>query len=135
MVMDSKALKLLGKERVCVLAVCMANGGCHGAAMHFSHQVDPLIIYIQTESTSIKCKNLPTKASVVVGFSEESMQTLQMDGDIRQITDLEEVYKIHYAKHPGAEKYKNDPTTVFLAFTPTWWRYSDYKNGVFLENK
>ena len=133
--MDERALDLLSSEKVSVLSVCKADGGCHGAAVHFSHQVDPLVIYIQTESTSIKCKKLPTKASVVVGFSEETMQTLQMDGDICQITDLEEVYKIHYTKHPEAEKYKNDPTTVFLAFTPTWWRYSDYKNNLFLENK
>lgn len=133
--MDKRALDLLKNERVCALSVCLPNGSCHGAAMHFSHQVDPLTVYIQTESTSIKCKKLPTKASVVVGFSEETMQTLQMDGDIRQITDLADVYKIHYAKHPGAEKYKIDPTTVFLAFTPTWWRYSDYKNNLFLEDK
>ena len=133
--MDQRALDLLARERVCALSVCLPDGGCHGAAMHFSHQVEPLTIYIQTTSTSIKCRKLPTIASVVVGFSEETMQTLQMDGDIRQITDLDEVYKIHYAKHPGAEKYKSDPTTVFLAFTPIWWRYSDYKKEIFLENK
>lgn len=132
--MDQRALDLLTKERVCVLSVCLPDGGCHGAVMHFSIQENPLVIYIQTESTSIKCKKLPTKATVVVGFSEEAMQTLQMDGEIKQITDLEEIYKIHYAKNPTAEQYKNDPTTIFLAFTPTWWRYSDYKNSLFLEN-
>lgn len=134
--MDSRALELLVREKVCVLSVCMPDGGCHGATMHFSHLVDPLIIYIQTESTSVKCRKLPTKASVVVGVSEETMQTLQMDGGIAQISDdLALIHKVHYAKHPGAEKYKNDPTTVFLAFTPSWWRYSDYKKEIFLENK
>ena len=118
-----------------MLAVCLLDGNCHGATMHFSHQVDPVTIYIQTESTSIKCKKLPTKASVVVGFSEDTMQTLQMDGEVQLASNLEDIYKIHYAKNPTAEQYKNDPTTVFLVFVPTWWRYSDYKNNIFLENK
>lgn len=131
--MDQRAIDLIVREKVCVLAVCKADGGCHGAAMHFSHQTEPLIIYIQTENTSIKCKNLPTKASVVIGFSEDTMQTLQMDGEINKITgDLSAIHQVHYAKHPGAEKYKNDPETVFLVFTPTWWRYSDYINNIFL---
>lgn len=133
--MDQKALDLLKNSRTCVLSVCLPDGSCHGATMHFSVQENPLVVYIQTENTSMKCQKLPTKASVVVGFSEETMQTLQMDGEIQRASDLEEIYKIHYAKNPTAEKYKNDPGTVFLAFTPTWWRYSDYKNEVFLENK
>ena len=133
--MDQRALDLLKNERVCALSVCLPDGGCHNAAMHFSIQENPLIVYIQTENTSIKCKKLPTKASVVVGFSEETMQTLQMDGEIQQISDLEDVYKIHYAKNPTAEQYKNDPSTVFLIFTPTWWRYSDYKKDIFLSSK
>lgn len=132
--MDQKALDLLKNSRTCVLSVCLSDGGCHGATMHFSIQENPLVVYIQTENNSIKCKKLPTKASVVVGFSEETMQTLQMDGDLHQITDLEKVYKVHYAKNPSAEKYKNDPGTVFLVFTPTWWRYSDYINKIFLSS-
>jgi general stress protein 26 len=132
--MDMRALKLLEKEKVCVMAVILPDGGCHGAALHFSYQADPLVIYIQTESTSVKCRKLPTKASVVVGVSEDTMQTLQMDGDVCQVTDLSQVYKIHYARHPGAEKYKSDPTCVLLAFTPTWWRYSDYMNNTFLSS-
>ena len=130
--MDQRALDLLTKERVCALSVSLSDGGCHGAAMHFSHQVEPLTIYIQTKNTSIKCRKLPTQASVVVGFSEETMQTLQMDGEIQLASNLEDIYKIHYVKNPTAEQYKNDPTTVFLAFTPAWWRYSDYKNNLFL---
>lgn len=133
--MDQKALDLLKNNRTCVLSVCLSDGGCHGATMHFSVQENPLVVYIQTENTSIKSKKLPTKASVVVGFSEETMRTLQMDGKIEKISgDLTEVYKVHYAKNPTAEQYKNDPGTLFLKFTPTWWRYSDYLNKIFLSS-
>lgn len=138
--MNQEAIDLLTNERVSALSVCLQDGSCHNSAMHFSFQKDPTTIYFQTENTSIKFKKLPTKASIVVGFNEEIMRTLQMDGQLQQITDkskLEDVYKIHYAKNPAAEQYKNDSGTVFLAFTPTWWRYSDYSTtpSTFIENK
>ena len=132
--MDQKVVDFLAKERVSLLAVCLPDGTCHGAAMHFSHIPDPLTIYVQTENTSKKMQGLkngqPIAASVVVGFNEAEMETLQMDGQIQLIADvsqLPDIHKIHYAKHPHAEQYKNDPDTVFLAFTPTWYRYTDYK--------
>ncbi len=74
-------------------------------------------------------KGEESKASVVLGFSEEEWITLQMDGEVRAILDkdeLEKVHKIHYAKYPDSKKWKDDPSTIFLAFTPNWWRYTDY---------
>ena len=137
--MNQEVLDFLNKNRVCALAVCLPNGSCHNATMHYSHQADPLIIYIQTENTSLKCNSLisgqSTKASIVIGFDEQTMQTLQIYGDIKIVSDkdsLTKIYDLHYTKHPHAEQYKNDPATVFLAFTLAWWRYSDYKNNAFL---
>jgi len=68
---------------------------------------------------------------MVIGLSEEEWLTLQMHGDVKIISDnkeLEKVYKIHYAKHPEAEQYKG-PKTVFLEFTPTWWRFTDFNTN------
>ena len=142
--MDQGILDLLSKERVCALSVCMPDRSCHTAAMHYSHIPDPLTIYIQTENTSKKMQGLkngqPIAASIVVGFNEQEMKTLQIDGTVRLIADtssLPAIHQIHYSKHPHAEQYKNDPGTVFLAFTPTWYRYTDYKTQppTFIENK
>lgn len=140
--MDSSILKFVTSERVCVLSVCMPNGTPHSASMHFSSQTEPFTIIIGTEKTTKKVQGLLngqlTKASVVVGFDDTQMKTLQMDGTIKLITDgtaLNTVHRVHYAKHPGAEKYKDLPDTCFLVFTPAWWRYSDFKKNVFLENK
>ncbi|KKU29320.1 MAG: hypothetical protein UX80_C0005G0014 [Candidatus Amesbacteria bacterium GW2011_GWA2_47_11b] len=134
--MDQKILDFLAKEKVSALSVCMPDGTCHNAAMHYSHIAEPLTIYIQTENTSKKMAGLkdgqPVAASVVVGFNEQEMKTLQMDGQIQLIADaskLPDIHKIRYAKHPSAEQYKSDPATVFLAFTPTWYRYTDYKTA------
>ena len=132
--MDQKILDFLSKEKVSALSVCMPDGTCHVAAMHFSHISEPFTIYIQTENTSKKMQGLKdgrsAAASIVVGFNEQEMKTLQLDGTIQLVVDqakLPDIHKIHYAKHPQAEQYKNDPGTVFLALTPIWYRYTDYK--------
>ena len=126
-------MELIKKERVCTLSVLLPNGTPHSAAVHFSHQAEPLKIFIQTTNTTEKVKGLlngeTCKASIVIGFSEQDWLTLQMRGDIKIIFDsgqLQEIYKIHYAKHPDAEQYKNNPGTVFLEFIPTWWRFTDF---------
>ncbi len=129
--MDQIPLNLLTKERICVLSVVLSDGSPHGAVVHYSETTDPLKLFIQTSPT-VKTKAIEeqggsTKASVVIGLSEEEFVTLQMRGDVRIVSDtteLEHIYTIHYAKHPRAEKHKG-PNTIFLEFTPTWWRYTD----------
>ncbi|TSC88112.1 MAG: hypothetical protein G01um101416_135 [Microgenomates group bacterium Gr01-1014_16] len=128
--MNQKILDFIAKERVCVLSICRPEGTCDAAAMHFSHSSDPFVIYIQTENTSRKCRNLPASASIVIGFNEENMTTLQLEGQIKIISDpsqLPAIHQIHYTKHPHAEQYKSDPATIFMVFTPSWVRYTDYK--------
>ena len=131
--MEPIVLKLVGKERVCVISVALEDGSPHSAVVHYSHQAEPLKIFIQTYPTikvqAVSAKGGSAKASVVIGFSEEEFVTLQMRGGVRIVSDqdyLERIYRIHYAKHPDAEKYKG-PETVFFEFTPTWYKYSDFK--------
>lgn len=132
--MNQEVANFLTSERVCGLAVVMPDGTSHSAAMHFSHRAEPLALFFSTENTSRKCQALlngkPSKASVVVGFSEEKWLTLQMDGEVKAILNPEELKvakAVHYPKHPNSQKYEHDPATVFLAFTPSWWRYTGFK--------
>jgi general stress protein 26 len=125
--------EFLTKERVCVLSGILPDGSSHSSTLHFSHSENPTRIYFQTWDESDKVKALREgdnkSASVVVGFSETDKLTLQMRGSLRIISDsdeLEKVFKIHYAKHPFAEKFKSE-STVMIEFTPTWWKYSDFK--------
>lgn len=130
--MDQRVLDFLAKHRVCSLTTLLADGSPHAAALHYSHRSEPLALYFSTENTSKKCQALldgkPGKASVVVGFSEEEWVTLQMDGEVRVVesSELPQVHELHYAKHPDSAKYKDDPATVFLVFTPSWWRSTDF---------
>lgn len=131
--MDQPALDLLSKHRVCSLTTLLIDGSPHAAALHFSHAEDPLELYFSTENNSKKCENLlegkTVLGSVVLGFSEDEWLTLQMDGVVRAVTEPEElsqIQTIHYKKHPNSEQYKDDPATLFLKFSPRWWRYTDY---------
>ncbi len=132
--MDKKVLGFLSKQRVCSLTTLLKDGSPHAAALHYSHKDKPLEVYIQTENTSRKCQALLTgksvKSSFVAGFSEKEFKTLQMDGDVKTVRDKKElvkIHKIHYKKHPGAKKWKDDPATIFLVFKPKWYRYTEYK--------
>ena len=101
--------------------------------MHYSHSDKPFELYFSTENTGRKCEALldgnPTSASVVIGFSEDEWIIVQMDGEVKAVLDpseLKTMQAIHYLKHPDSAKYKDDPSTIFLKFTPKWWRYTDY---------
>lgn len=125
-------LNYLEKNRIGVISVILEDGAVHSATVHYSHNENPLKIYIQTSSDTLKAKLFldggAGKGAFVIGFSEEEWLTLQMHGEVRAVSDkdeLEQIYKIHYAKHPEAEQYKG-PKTIFLEFTPTWWRYTDF---------
>jgi general stress protein 26 len=127
----------------------MADGTPYSAAMHYSHSEHPFCIYFSTDITSKKCEPLvnndSVQASVVIGLSEEKWITLQLTGQLRIIKESEKltpeavasIKSVHYAKHPASAKYADDPDTVFLEFSPSWWRYTDFnqKPAQIIESK
>lgn len=134
--MDKKILDFLAKHRVSSLTTLLKDGSPHASALHYSHNENPLEIYFSVDNTSLKCQGLlegkPSKSSVIIGFSEEEWITLQMDGDVIVISDKEELKTVqdrHYTKHPNSAAFKDVPTTIFLKFTPRWWRYTDYNTN------
>lgn len=131
--MDELLLNFLRKERVCVLGTVSEEGFPQVSVMHYSLREGPLTFFFSTERTSRKYKNMLSnnKASCAIGLNEEAMVAVQMDGTMKELVEdeLKEVKAIHYAKHPESKQWENDPNTVFLAFTTTWIRYSDYKTS------
>lgn len=134
--MDKAVLDFLTKEKLSVISVVLESGQVHSATVHFSHVLEPVLkIYVQTSSATVKASPFLSgqvgQGALVVGFSHIDWLTLQMRGTVRLVTDSEEIQKVsqlHYAKHPDAQK-RSGPTTVFLEFTPTWWRYTDFKTS------
>ncbi len=128
-----QVLDFLNTNRVGVLSVLLKDGSPHGATVHFSHKNNPTEFFFLTDRNYKKCEALlegkSSRASFVLGFSEEDMKTLQLDGTIRVVSNAEELAalkKIHFQKIPTAQEYENDPDSIFLEFVPTWWQYSDY---------
>lgn len=131
--LDKRALEFLGSKRVGVLAVQLKDGSPHAATVHFSHQENPLRLFFLTDRNYKKCEALLdgaiVRSSFVTGFSEEEMQTLQLDGTAHMVTDSAELTNLkntHFKKISTAQRYENDPDSVFLEFVPDWWQYSDY---------
>ena len=124
-------LNFITQQRSCVLAVETEGSTVHAAAMLYSERQSPLEFFFFTLSTSKKTEKVThgvCSASVVIGTTEEIKQTTQLDGKIELVTnteELDEIKKIHYQKHPLSKSYE-DTATVFLKFTPTWWKHTDY---------
>lgn len=137
--MNSTVYNFLKDNRVSTLTTLLSDNMPHAAALHYSHIEDinnethPFKLYFSVDSEQRKSQQLnqtgTSKAAVVIGFSEEQWLTLQCEGDVKIVKDKQEIKKIqklHYAKHPNSEEFKDYPTTIFLEFTPTWWRYTDF---------
>lgn len=128
--MDQRIIDFLNSERVAVLAVVLADGIPHTSAMHFIYHDGAL--YFSTQPTSRKAKDLRgiTKASVTVGFSEKDWITVQLDGTVEKAEFAE---KFHVAKYPEDAEHIGGKA-IFIKFTPTWYRYSDFNNDLFLSS-
>ena len=125
--MKKEVLDFLKTERVGVLAVKMPDGSPHGATLHFASSEDGITFVFHTSPSYRKVEALKqgdTAASFVVGTSEEIMKTLQMDG-IAKFEDTEEIRRVYFEKFP--EKLKKPSDGLFFTFTPTWWRFTDWK--------
>jgi general stress protein 26 len=133
--MDAKILSFIQKHRISCLSVAMTDETVHGATIHYSHIEEPkLQFFFNTKKESRKAEPSGKKSyahsAVVIGFSEEEWVELQMSGDVRTLTDKEEIEiakQTHFTKYPTYKKYEDDPQRVFLCFTPKWWRYTEFK--------
>ncbi len=130
--MQTEIIDFIKSKRICVLAVEMLDGSPHASTLHFVLDDKSLTFFFETYNTYRKAKVLLDKkiirASVVVGFDESEMKTLQLDGEARIIKDTEtELFDIIYFEKFSEKKEKSlDPKFVKFLFIPKWWRYTDW---------
>jgi len=111
---------------MCVLATTLADGSPHASAMHFVYDTDVLIFSTHFGNRKLSGLDIGhTAVSVAVGFSEQDWITLQLDGHIEKM-EASFAKKLILSKYPESEKHMDDKT-IFLKFTPAWWRYTDFK--------
>ena len=128
--MPEQIYQFLDSQRVGVVAVQMPDGSPHGATVHFAYQKDPFTFVFLTNRKYRKMEPLlasaSTPASFVVGTDEITMKTLQLDG-IAELPKDNVPQKTYFEKFPEKEAKFNSADDMFFVFTPTWWRYTDYK--------
>ena len=131
--MRQEPLDYIKTQKVGVLAVEMPDGSPHAATVHFAHSEDPFVFYFETNRDYRKSSALfgkdTVRASFVVGAHEDTLQTFQLDGIAELIKPEEkETYEaIYIGKFPTKKKKLEDPKSVYFKFTPTWWRFTDWK--------
>jgi general stress protein 26 len=132
--MPKEILEYLKMQRVGVLAVEMLDGSPHAATVHFAHTEEPLVFWFETYREYRKAEPLfgrdKTRASFVVGTNESDMKTFQLDGvaELIKPNEREIINSVYLSKFPEKmEKAEKDPKVVFFKFTPTWWRFTDWK--------
>jgi uncharacterized protein YhbP (UPF0306 family) len=128
--MNQDILDYINSQRVCVLAVEMPDGSPHAATLHFATSKDGTTFYFLTSPGYRKTEalkgRLTSRASVVVGVDEAVMKTMQLDGEVRIVSEAERKNfdGIYFGKFP--EKVGKFAEDIAFIFTPTWWRYTDW---------
>ncbi len=89
-------------------------------------------LYFQTKESSRKAANLQlsNKVSFVIGWDVASLTTLQYQGNAERVTSETEIsaFKQRFIdKKSPAAQYLENPDVQFYKVTPTWLRYSNYK--------
>lgn len=133
--MNETIFKYISEQNIGVLAVQMLDDSPHAATVHFAQIQDtsnanlPSIL-IMTDRSYKKCQpiiaNGKTRASFVIGTDESEMKTVQMDGDV-QFAQESAAKTPYFTKFPEKEKFYKADSSVFLIFTPSWWRYTNFK--------
>lgn len=129
--MQRSILDYIKSQRVGVLAVEMLDGSPHVATLHFAHTEEPLVFYFKTNKNYRKSEPLlgreKSRASFVIGSDEDEMKTVQLDGEVEIIKLEDEGLNSYFGKFPEKKEKPIDSDAVFFKFTPTWWRFTDWK--------
>ena len=130
--MPKEIFDYLDTQRVAVFAVEMLDGSPHASTVHFAYSNNPFVFYFETCVDYRKAEPLngreTSRASLVVGFDESNMKTLQLDGNVRLLKpeEMETFNAVYYGKFPDkkGKRYGSDP--LFFQFVPIWWRFTDW---------
>ncbi len=114
-----------------IISTVSESGQPQSALVGFAEDEDNNL-YFQTKETSRKAANLQlsNKVSFVIGWEVASLTTLQYQGTAERVTSETEIsaFKQRFIdKKSPAAQYLENPDVQFYKVTPTWLRYSNYK--------
>ncbi len=116
-------------EKYAVISSVNEAGQPESALVAFS-ETENLEIIFATGDTTRKVQNilLNPNVSVVIGFDEEELTSVQYEGTARVLPMevADEYAAIHYEKQPGSREHKDKLGECFVVITPVWARFTDY---------
>lgn len=130
--MTQEILDYVNNQRIAVLAVEMMDGSPHAATVHYANTDNPLTFLFETDRQYRKAEALfgrkASRASLVIGFDEGEMKTLQIDGEVKLVEEAEKelFLETYHKKFPEKVAMADKHDLVFFTLTPTWWRYTDW---------
>lgn len=130
--MDQEILDYINSQRIGVLAMEMMDGSPHAATVHYAVAENPLMFLFETDRQYRKAEALfgreVSRASLVLGFDEKEMKTLQIDGEVKLIeeNEREALLATYHKKFPEKVAMAEKHDLVFFTLTPTWWRFTDW---------
>ncbi len=132
--MQKEITDYINTQRVGVLAVEMLDGSPHATTVHFAFDNNTQIFYFETYKEYKKAEALfgraVSRASFVIGTSEDTKITLQIDGEVSLIKDEEKSQydSIYFNKFPNKIEKSKDPKFVCFKFIPKNWKFTDWSN-------
>lgn len=130
--MNQEILDYIKNRRVAVLAVEMMDSSPHAATVNYANTENPLTFLFETDRGYRKSEALfgrkASRASLVIGFDESEMKTLQIDGEVKLVEESEEgvFLETYHKKFPEKVAMAAGHDLIFFTLTPTWWRYTDW---------
>lgn len=126
---EERIYNFIKNEKYAVISSVNEAGQPESALVAFS-ETENLEIIIATGDTTRKVQNilLNPDVSVVIGFDEEELTSVQYEGTAR-VLPMEvagDYAEIHYEKQPGSREHKDKPGECFIVITPVWARFTDY---------
>jgi general stress protein 26 len=109
---------------LCVISTVDENARPESAFVGYSSN-ENLEVIIGTSNESRKVRNISQNKAVALVIADTSGE-VQYEGNAEAITAQEYesfMAEGRFKKLPGFDKYRNDPTQIYLKVTPTWIRF------------
>ena len=126
--LKQEVLEVVSRHTLCVISTVGEQNKPESAIVGFSCD-DNLELLIGTSETTRKYRNLRSNPHVAVVIGDEQAE-IQYEGTARTLDKTREDKRIQalFDEVPGASKYRDDPSQVYLLITPTWLRLTVHED-------
>lgn len=120
-------LDFLHGQDLCVLSTSNAKGNPQSALVGFSEN-GTFELLIGTTTSSRKYANVKANPHVSVAIGWNEGICVQYEGIARVLQpgrELDSYLDNHFAKLPGAKRYRDNSEQCYILIKPNWLRYTD----------